>query len=145
MAGMRPPRSTAAMRRAWSSPSKKTTEPGSRCSGQSVRTSIRNVPVSPLAPVTRATTRRSVVGDDLQLHVNAVAGPHHAQQAANRVRDPAVATDDPAHIRLVHGERQLHLAVAVGDLDMDAIGIVDQSARDVVEKLLHADAFAAAL
>src|SRR5437016_5776257 len=44
---------------------------------------MRTTPESPLAPRMRATARRSVVGHDLQLDVDALPGAHHAEQAAD--------------------------------------------------------------
>src|SRR5918999_2610738 len=137
--GTRPPASVRRISRGRSSSSRKTSEPAPRCSGQSVKSSTRTPPASPLAPRMRATASRSaLVGDDLQLHVAAVARGHHAQQAADGVRDPPVAPDHPPHVALVDAERQRHLVVLLLDLDPDRVRVVDKGSRQVLEELLHA-------
>src|SRR5918992_5483469 len=125
--GTRPPASTLSMRRGPGSPSGQTSASGSRRSGQSVRISTRSPPLSPFAPRTRATARRSLgVGDDLELDVASVPCGHHPQQAAQRVGDAPVAADDAAHIFLVDAKRQEGLVPLVLDLDPDGIGLVDE-------------------
>src|ERR687896_1494585 len=137
--GTRPPASVRRISRGRSSSSRKTSDPASRCSGQSVRSSTRTPPASPLAPRMRATASRSAfVGDDLQLHVAAVPRGHHAQQAADGVRDPPVAPDHPPHVALIDAERQRYLVVLLLDLDPDRVRVVDEGSRQVLEELLHA-------
>jgi hypothetical protein len=97
-----------------------------------------------LAPVTRATARRSVVGDDLQLDAAAVARAHDPQQAANRIGDATVAADDAAHVALVDAQHELHFVATLLHLDVDRVGVVDQRARDIVEELLHSATVASA-
>src|SRR5688572_4060488 len=98
---------------------------------------MRTAPARPLAPTMRAAASRSVVADDLQLDVPAIAGAHHSQQAPDGVRDPPVATDDAAHVALVHGEDQRHLVVVLLDLDANGVRVLDQRASHVIKELLH--------
>src|SRR6266511_2371877 len=135
--GTRPPAWSSRTRRGSSWPSRKTTAPAARCSGQSVSISIRTAPARPLAPTTRATASRSLVADDLQLDMAAVPSAHHPQEAADRVRDPSVSTDDPAHVVLVNGKHERDLVVVLLDVDADGIRVLDEGLRDVVEEILH--------
>src|SRR5688500_10836988 len=94
------------MRSGSASPSSQRSVPGARRSGQSVTSSTRTAPASPLAPRILATARRRSVGvgNDLELDVAAVLGGHHLEQAADGVRDATVPADHAAHILLVHAE-----------------------------------------
>src|SRR4029453_19378948 len=125
MTGTRPPVSARRMRRAADSPSRQTSALASRRSGQSVRTSTRRPPFSPLAPRTRATARRSLgVRDDLELDVATVPGGHHPKEGAEGVGDASVSADDPAHVLLVDAEREERLVALVLDVDLDRIGLL---------------------
>src|SRR5438874_11773486 len=101
---------------------------------------MRTTPESPLGPRMRATARRSVVGHDLQLDVDALPGAHHAEQAADGVGDAPVATDHAAHVSLVDGQCQLDLVSALLDGHPHALRVVDERAGHVVQEVLHADA-----
>src|SRR6188508_911332 len=106
---------------------------------------MRRPPRRPFGPRTRATDRRRSlgVGDDLELDVAPVPGGHDTQEAANRVRDTAVAADHTAHVLLVDGEGEDRLISLVLDLDDDRVRFVDQRSRDVLQEFLHDSAFSA--
>src|SRR5690606_38535264 len=91
-----------------------------------------------------ATARRPLLGvvDDVEFDVAPVPRRHHPEQAADRIGDASVPTDDATHVVLVHAERQERLVTLVVDFDPDRVGLVDQRAGDVLEELLHASAFA---
>ena len=66
--------------------------------------------------------RRSLgVGDDLELDVATISRGHHLQQAADRVRDAAVATDDSAHVVLIDADK-LNAWIAKGARPSDTVG-----------------------
>src|SRR5688572_23462354 len=139
----RPPLSTRVTCIGSVDPSNQSSAPGAKRSGQSVSCSSRIPPCRPLGPSTRATARRRSlgVGDDVELDVASVPVRHDPEQAADRVRDPAVAADDAPHVLLVHAQGQQRLVAVLLDLDPDRIGLVDEGARDVLEEVLHASAF----
>src|SRR4029078_10506473 len=104
---------------------------------------MRTSPARPLAPMTRATARRSVVADDLQLDVPSIARAHDAEERADRVGDASVAADDATHVALPHLEGERDLFVAFADLDHDRLGVVDEGARHVLQEGLHSASSAA--
>ena len=65
-----------------------------------------------------------------QLDVPAITSGHHLQQAADGVRDAAVAPDDAAHVVLVDAQGQDRLVALLLLLDPDGVRLVDERAGD---------------
>src|SRR4026209_50314 len=98
---------------------------------------MRIEPARPLAPMTRATARRSVVADDLQLDVPSVARAHDAEERADGVGDASVPTDDATHVALPHLEGQGDLFIAFAALAHARRGVVREGARHVLQECLR--------
>src|SRR5688572_22212348 len=119
----RPPLSTRVTCIGSVDPAQQSSAPGAKRSGHAVRCSTRSPPGRPLGPSTRAAARRRSlgVGDDVQLDVATLPGRHDPEQAADRVRYPAVAADNAPHVFLIDAQGQERLVAMHLDLDKDRV------------------------
>src|SRR5438093_6605186 len=116
-------------------PSQRRRAPSRKRSATSVRDCTFTSPRSPWGARTTPTTTSSLV--DLEVDLGPIAGRHHLEERADRLRDPAATADDLSDVRFGDLEVQLHEVAILLLGDDDLRRVVDQPARDVLEERAH--------